>query len=67
MSLLKQVYMHPRKKKYFRFLKKKALVLFSKWFLNDSCEAVSLNPAFPWTLAAVIGQYANVLLRDVQP
>ncbi len=48
--------------------KKNTLVyLFSKWSLNDSCEAVSLNPAFPWALAAVIGQYVNELLRDVQP
>ncbi len=47
-------------KKHFSFLKNSALI----WPRNDSYmtrakqieESVSLNPSFPWTLTAVIGQ-----------
>ncbi len=41
MSLLKQVYMHPRSKNTLVFSKNRFnFYLISKWFINDSCEAV---------------------------
>ncbi len=41
LCVLKQVYMHPRPKNTWFFLKNLLQFdLISKWFLNDSCEAV---------------------------